>query len=55
MVANQDSFRANLRDLVQEEGLPLTETIQVVTANVAKALKQWPNKGSIQVGLTRTL
>ena len=50
MVARQDSLLAELRDLVREEGLPLTEAIQVITANVAKALKLWPNKGGIQVG-----
>lgn len=50
MVASEDSLLAELRDLVQEEGVPLTEAIQVVTSNVAKVLKLWPRKGCIQVG-----
>ncbi|MDI3538800.1 MAG: hypothetical protein PWP12_794 [Bacillota bacterium] len=50
MVATQDSLLTELRDLVRVEGLPLAEVVQVITSNVAKALKLWPRKGSIQVG-----
>lgn len=50
MVASEDSLLEELHDLVQVEGIPLTEAIQVVTSNVAKILKLWPRKGCIQVG-----
>ncbi|HHY92466.1 MAG TPA: beta-aspartyl-peptidase [Firmicutes bacterium] len=50
MVASEDSLLAELHDLVCTEGLPLAQAIQVVTSNVARTLKLWPRKGSIQVG-----
>lgn len=50
MVASQDSLLAEVRDLVQVEGMPLADAVRVVTSNVAQALKLWPRKGSIQVG-----
>lgn len=50
MVASEDSLLVELRDLVQVEGMPLTEAVQVVTSNVARLLKLWPCKGNIQVG-----
>jgi len=49
-VASQDSLLAELGDLVRREGLPLAEAIQVITSNVAQALKLWPRKGAIQAG-----
>jgi len=49
-VGNEDSLLAELRDLVQIEGIKLAEAIQILTSNVAKALKLWPRKGCIQVG-----
>lgn len=50
MVASLDSLLTELRDMVLAGGIPLEQGIQVVTSNVAKALKLWPRKGSIQVG-----
>lgn len=50
MVASEDSLLEELRDLILEEGVELAEAVQVITSNVAKALKLWPRKGSIQVG-----
>lgn len=50
MVASQDSLLEEVRDLVQVEGMPLTDAIRVVTSNVAQALKLGPRKGSIRVG-----
>lgn len=50
MVASLDSLLAELRALVLTEGMPLDQAIQVVTGNVAKALKLWPRKGTLQVG-----
>lgn len=49
-VASEASLLTELRDLVQGEGVSLAEAIQVITSNVAKALKLWPRKGGIQVG-----
>lgn len=49
-VASQHSLLAEIRDLVQKESLPLSSAIQIVTSNVAKILKLWPQKGTIQVG-----
>lgn len=50
MVASEESLLAELRDLVQKENVPLEKAVQVVTQNVACALKLWPHKGNIQVG-----
>jgi len=50
MVANQNSLLEEMRDLVRLEGLPLTMAVQLITSNVARILKLWPRKGSIQVG-----
>lgn len=50
MVASEDSLLEELRDLVLEEGVELAKAVQVVTSNVAKALKLWPRKGSLEVG-----
>lgn len=50
MVANQNSLLEEMRDLVRLEGLPLTMAVQLITGNVARILKLWPRKGSIQVG-----
>jgi len=49
-VASQDSLLAEIRDLAQQEGVELAEAIQIVTSNVARALKLWPRKGHIAVG-----
>jgi beta-aspartyl-dipeptidase (metallo-type) len=48
-VGKQDSLIQELRDLVQQEGLPLEQAVQVVTSNVARVLKL-PRKGVIQIG-----
>lgn len=50
MVASEDSLLEELRDLVFEEGVELDKAVQVVTSNVAKALKLWPRKGALEVG-----
>ena len=49
-VANQDSLLEEVRDMVQNEGILLADAIQIVTSNVAKALKLWPLKGCIAAG-----
>lgn len=49
-VASEASLLTELRDLVRVEGVPLVQAIQVITSNVAKALKLWPRKGAIQLG-----
>lgn len=54
-VASEESLLAELRDLVRDEGLPLTDALQIVTSNVAKALKLWPDKGGIQIGVDADL
>jgi len=38
------------RDMVTIEGIALSDAVQVITTNVAKILKIWPQKGCIQVG-----
>lgn len=50
MVASEDSLLEELRDLILVEGVPMSEAVQVVTSNVARALKLLPRKGAIQVG-----
>lgn len=50
MVASEDSLLVELRDLILGEGVELADAIQVVTSNVAKALKLWPRKGILEVG-----
>lgn len=50
MVASEDSLLEELRDLVLDEGVELDRAVQVVTSNVAKALKLWPRKGTIEIG-----
>ena len=49
-VGNEDSLLEELRDLVLEEGIRLSDAIQIITSNVAKVLKLWPRKGCIKVG-----
>jgi beta-aspartyl-dipeptidase (metallo-type) len=50
MVADQISLFEEVHDLVQIEEMQLTDAIRVVTSNVAKNLKLWPQKGCIRVG-----
>lgn len=49
-VASEASLLSELRDVVHKEGVPLADAIQIITGNVAKALKLWPRKGCIQTG-----
>lgn len=49
-VASQASLLSEVRDMIQTEGLTVSDAIQTVTSNVAKALKLYPHKGSISVG-----
>ena len=49
LVASLDSLWEETRDMVLQEGLKLEDVIQVITSNVAKALKLYPNKGCLEV------
>lgn len=49
-VGTQASLLEKVRDLCLLEGMSLQEAIQVVTSNVAHAVKLWPRKRGIQVG-----
>ena len=49
-VASQFSMLEEFRDMVTIEGIALSDAVQVITTNVAKILKIWPQKGCIQVG-----
>lgn len=49
-VGDQHSMFTEFRDMVQLENIPLADAIQVLTSNVAKALKIYPNKGTISAG-----
>lgn len=51
-VASQSSLLEEVRDMIKEEGIKNSDAIQVVTSNVAKALKLWPDKGCITVNST---
>ena len=46
ITADHDVVRA----LVQHEGLPLSQAVSVLTANVARALGLWPRKGTLAAG-----
>lgn len=48
-VANQTSLWQETRDMIQAEGIPAQQAVQIVTSNVAKALKLWPQKGCVAV------
>lgn len=49
-VASLESLHAEFRDLVVEEGLDMSEALQIITSNVAKVLGLYPLKGRINVG-----
>lgn len=49
-VASQHSLLEEVRDMVKKEGIAFETAVQVVTSNVAKALKIWPQKGCVTVG-----
>jgi len=49
-VGNQQSMFSEFRDMVEQEKIPLTDAIQILSTNVAKALKLYPNKGCLQTG-----
>lgn len=49
-VASQSSMLEEVRDMVQTEGIVISDAIQIVTSNVAKVLKLWPTKGTITIG-----
>ncbi|MBM6691420.1 amidohydrolase family protein, partial [Fusobacterium mortiferum] len=46
-VASQSSLLEEFRDMVQKEGITITDAIKTITSNVARNLKLYPNKGSI--------
>lgn len=48
-VASQATLWQETRDMIQNEGIPAEQAVQIVTSNVAKALKLWPQKGCIAV------
>ncbi|WP_110953970.1 beta-aspartyl-peptidase [Anaerosinus massiliensis] len=54
-VASQTSMLEEVRDMVQNEGIKLSDAIQIVTSNVARALKLYPDKGSICQGAAADL
>ena len=49
-VANEDSLLKEFRDLVQEEGLSLSDALTVFTSNVAQNTKLYPTKGCLAEG-----
>ena len=49
-VADQKSLFTEFHDMVQQEQIPLSDAIQVLSTNVAKALKLYPQKGCIAAG-----
>lgn len=49
-VGDQHSMFTEFRDMVQVENIPLSDAVQILTSNVAKALKIYPNKGTITAG-----
>lgn len=49
-VASQHLLLEEIRDMVRKEGIAFEVAIQIVTSNVAKALKIWPQKGCVAVG-----
>ena len=49
-VANEDSLLKEFRDLVQEEGLSLSDALTVFTSNVAQNTKLYPKKGCLAEG-----
>lgn len=49
-IASQASLLEEIKDMIRTENINLYDAIQIVTTNVAKALKLWPNKGCITIG-----
>ena len=49
-VASEDSLLKEFRDLVQEEGLSVSEALTVFTSNVAQNTKLYPAKGCLAEG-----
>lgn len=49
-VADQKSLFTEFRDMVQQEKIALSDAIQVLSTNVARALKLYPQKGCIAAG-----
>ena len=49
-VADQKSLFTEFHDMVQQEQISLSDAIQVLSTNVAKALKLYPQKGCIAAG-----
>ena len=49
-VADQKSLFTEFRDMVQQEKIALSDAIQVLSTNVAQALKLYPQKGCIAAG-----
>ena len=47
-IASQISILQELQDMVQKEGIALTDAIKIVTSNVAKNTKLYPQKGALQ-------
>lgn len=48
-VAHQTTLLEEIRDMIKVEGIPCEQAIQLVTSNVAKVFKLWPQKGCIAV------
>lgn len=49
-VADQKSMLKEVRDMIQIEGIKAQDAARIVTSNVAKALKLWPQKGCVAEG-----
>lgn len=48
LVASLSSLWEETRDMVVQEGIDLENAIKIITSNIAKALKLYPNKGRLQ-------
>lgn len=46
-VASQISILNEFRDMVQQEGIAITDAIKIITSNVAKFTKLYPRKGTV--------
>ncbi|MDK2854790.1 MAG: hypothetical protein PWQ41_339 [Bacillota bacterium] len=50
LVADQASLHHEFKALVLEEGVDIGRALQILTLNVARSLKLYPQKGTLQIG-----
>lgn len=50
LVADQASLHQEFKALVLEEGVDISRALQILTLNVARSLKLYPQKGTLQIG-----